>query len=83
MDLLDRVGQKTHKQELAGSNGAVPASKTEAGDPVVGLAVRIVKGIWAAIVGSCLYWHLADIDTSSMSGFWPLSDIPSSMLKNL
>jgi hypothetical protein len=35
--------QKGRKQELAGSNGAVPASKTESGDPVVGLAVRIVE----------------------------------------
>jgi hypothetical protein len=34
---------KKQKQELAGSNGAVPASKTESGDPVVGLAVRIVE----------------------------------------
>lgn len=34
--------QKGWKQELAGSNGAVPASKTESGDPVVGLGVRIV-----------------------------------------
>jgi hypothetical protein len=34
---------KEKKQELAGSNGAVPASKTESGDPVVGLAVRIVE----------------------------------------
>jgi hypothetical protein len=34
---------KKQKQELAGSNGAVPVSKTESGDPVVGLAVRIVE----------------------------------------
>ena len=34
---------KKQKQELAGSNGAVPASKTESGDPVVGLVVRIVE----------------------------------------
>ena len=34
---------KKQKQELAGSNGAVPASKMESGDPVVGLAVRIVE----------------------------------------
>jgi len=34
---------KNHKQELTGSNGAVPASKTESGDPVVGLAARIVE----------------------------------------
>jgi hypothetical protein len=34
---------KRQKQELAGSNGAVPASKRESGDPVVGLAVRIVE----------------------------------------
>jgi D-Ala-D-Ala ligase-like protein len=34
---------KKQKQELTGSNGAVPASKTESGDPVVGLAVRIVE----------------------------------------
>src|SRR5262245_35665771 len=34
---------KGQKRELAGSNGAVPASKTESGDPVVGLAVRIVE----------------------------------------
>ena len=34
---------KRQKQELAGSNGAVPASETESGDPVVGLAVRIVE----------------------------------------
>jgi hypothetical protein len=34
---------KKQKQELAGSSGAVPVSKTESGDPVVGLAVRIVK----------------------------------------
>jgi hypothetical protein len=35
--------QKGRKQELAGSNGAVPASKAESGDPVVGLAVHIVE----------------------------------------
>ena len=35
--------QKGRKQELTGSNGAVRASKTESGDPVVGLAVRIVE----------------------------------------
>jgi hypothetical protein len=35
--------RKKPKQELAGSNGAVPDSETESGDPVVGLAVRIVK----------------------------------------
>ena len=34
---------KRQKQELAGSNGAVPASETESEDPVVGLAVRIVE----------------------------------------
>jgi hypothetical protein len=34
---------KMQKQELAGSNGAVPASEKENGDPVVGLAVRIVE----------------------------------------
>jgi hypothetical protein len=34
---------KKQKQELAGSNGAVPASKRESGDPVVGLVVRIVE----------------------------------------
>ena len=34
---------KRQKQELAGSNGAVPALKRESGDPVVGLAVRIVE----------------------------------------
>jgi hypothetical protein len=34
---------KKKKQELTGSNGAVRASKTESGDPVVGLAVRIVE----------------------------------------
>ena len=34
---------KNQKQGLAGSNGAVPASKKESGDPVVGLAVRIVE----------------------------------------
>ena len=27
---------RNQKQELAGSNGAVPASKTDSGDPVVG-----------------------------------------------
>jgi hypothetical protein len=37
---------KKQKQELAGSNGAVPASKRESGDPVVGLVVRIVEIIW-------------------------------------
>jgi hypothetical protein len=31
------------KQEITGSNGAVLASKTESGGPVVGLAVRIVE----------------------------------------
>jgi hypothetical protein len=36
---------KKQKQELAGSNGVVLASKTESGDPVVGLAVRIVETI--------------------------------------
>jgi hypothetical protein len=35
--------QKKPKQELAGSNGAVPASETESGDPVAGLAVPIVE----------------------------------------
>jgi len=35
--------QKKWKQELAGSNGAAPASEMERGDPVVGLAVRIVE----------------------------------------
>ena len=35
--------QKGRKQELTGSNGAVPASKAESGDPVGGLAVRIVN----------------------------------------
>ena len=35
--------QKKQKQELTGSNGAVPASRTESGDPVVGLAVRIAE----------------------------------------
>src|SRR5262245_60487181 len=34
---------RNRKQELIGSNGAVPTSKTESGDPVVGLAVRIVE----------------------------------------
>ena len=34
---------KRQKQELAGSDGAVPASETESGDPVVGLAVRMVE----------------------------------------
>ena len=34
---------KKQKQELAGSNGAVPASKTESGDLVVGLAARIAE----------------------------------------
>jgi hypothetical protein len=34
---------KRLKQELIGSNGAVPASEKENGDPVVGLAVRIVE----------------------------------------
>jgi hypothetical protein len=34
---------KREKQELAGSNGAVLALKRESGDPVVGLAVRIVE----------------------------------------
>jgi hypothetical protein len=34
---------KNQKQELIGSSGAVPASKTESGDPVVGRAVRIVE----------------------------------------
>jgi len=34
---------RRQKQELAGSNGAVRASKRENGDPVVGLAVRIVE----------------------------------------
>ena len=38
-----RLRSKRQKQELAGSNGAVPASKRESGDPVVGLAVRIVE----------------------------------------
>src|SRR5262249_19037447 len=36
---------KKQKQELTESNGAVPASKTESGDPVVGLAVHIVEMI--------------------------------------
>jgi hypothetical protein len=42
---------KKQKQELAGSNGVVLASKTESGDPVVGLAVRIVEfiAIWHTI----------------------------------
>jgi hypothetical protein len=40
---------KKQKQELAGSDRAVPASKTESGDPVVGLAVRIVEIIAAHI----------------------------------
>jgi hypothetical protein len=35
--------QKKQKPELAESNGAVPASKKESGDLVVGLAVRIVE----------------------------------------
>jgi hypothetical protein len=35
--------QKKQKQELTGSNGAVPASRTESGGPVVGLAVRIAE----------------------------------------
>jgi len=35
--------RKKQKQELAGSNGAVPASEMESGDPVVGQAVRIVE----------------------------------------
>jgi hypothetical protein len=34
---------KKQKQEIAESNGAVLASKTESGGPVVGLAVRIVE----------------------------------------
>jgi hypothetical protein len=34
---------KKQKQELAESNGAVPASETESGDPVVGPAARIVE----------------------------------------
>jgi hypothetical protein len=34
---------KRLKQEFIGSNGAVPASEKENGDPVVGLAVRIVE----------------------------------------
>jgi carotenoid cleavage dioxygenase-like enzyme len=34
---------KKQKQGLTGSSGAVPTSKTESGDPVVGLAVRIVE----------------------------------------
>ena len=42
--------RKKQKQELAGSNGAVPASEMESGDPVVGLAVRIVEVI-AAVKG--------------------------------
>src|SRR5262245_54672181 len=37
---------KNQKQELTGSNGAVPTSKTESGDRVVGLAVRIVESVW-------------------------------------
>src|SRR5262249_48913166 len=39
---------KRQRQELTGSNGAVPASKRESGDPVVGLAVRIVEIIVVA-----------------------------------
>src|SRR5262245_41312948 len=34
---------KRQKQELAASNRAVPVSEKESGDPVVGLAVRIVE----------------------------------------
>jgi hypothetical protein len=34
---------KKQKQELAGSNGAVPAWQKESGDPAVGLDVRIAE----------------------------------------
>ena len=46
---------KRPKQELTGSNGAVPASKTESEDPVVGLAVRIVEIISTGI--HCTRFH--------------------------
>ena len=49
---------KKQKQEVAGSKGAVPASKMESGDPVVGLVVLIVeiiairhKGFYVASLG--------------------------------
>jgi hypothetical protein len=45
--------QKKRKQELAGSNGAVPASKMESEGPVVGLAVRIVEIIANATLNAC------------------------------
>jgi Bacteriocin-protection, YdeI or OmpD-Associated len=37
---------KKAETRTPGSNGAVPASKRESGDPVVGLVVRIVEIIW-------------------------------------
>jgi hypothetical protein len=42
---------KNQKQEVAGSNGAVPALRTESEDPVVGLAVRIVESVLGARSG--------------------------------
>ena len=47
---------KRLKQELIGSNWAVPASKKENGDPVVGLAVRIVEIIATHI--PCTRFHI-------------------------
>ena len=46
---------KRLKQELIGSNGAVPASEKENGDPVVGLAVHIVEIIATHI--PCTRFH--------------------------
>ena len=43
MDLLDKVRQKSRNKNSPESNGAVPTLETESGDPVVGLAVRIVE----------------------------------------
>ena len=66
------IRPKKQEQELTGSNGDVPASEKESGDPVVGLAVSIVEiitirhtcsrpgdGVYAGLTGLCgsLVWR--------------------------
>ena len=72
---------RNQKQELAGSNGAVPASKTESGDPVVGLAVRIVEGVWGRDPGSCRLMALSGRRRGSQKS--PLSEVKRKLVRGL
>jgi len=58
--------QKGRKQELAGLNGAVPASMPGSEGPVVGLAARIVE-----IISSGIHCSSSDVRSGSKADIRP------------